>query len=54
VTENGEVVRPVIEAVSGLILVHDHIEHPLQSVLDAPMRADDLAKRSAVIAVLRR
>lgn len=33
--------RSVILAVSGLVLIHDHVEHPVQSVLDAPMAAHD-------------
>src|SRR5450756_872894 len=31
----------MILAVSGLIFVHDHVEHPMELVLDAPMAAHD-------------
>jgi hypothetical protein len=31
----------VVLTISGLILLHDHIEHPMQAVFDAPMAADD-------------
>src|ERR1035437_2182509 len=33
--------RPVVLTISRLILVHDHVEHPVELVLDAPMAADD-------------
>ena len=33
--------RTVILAVSGLTLVHDDVEHPMELVLDAPMALHD-------------
>ena len=34
-------------AVARLILVHRHVEHPVQAVLNAPVGTDDVPKRSA-------
>jgi hypothetical protein len=31
----------VVFAISGLILIHDHVEHPVKLVFDAPMAAYD-------------
>src|ERR1019366_1754819 len=31
----------MVLTISRLILVHDHVEHPVELVLDAPMAADD-------------
>ncbi len=37
--EDGEVFGAVFLAVTGLILVHDDVEAPMQAVLHAPMGA---------------
>ncbi|CCV05727.1 hypothetical protein MESS2_1650010 [Mesorhizobium metallidurans STM 2683] len=42
VAQNGEVVWTVAQSAPVLILVHDDIEAPVQTVLDAPVRAHDL------------
>jgi len=39
-SQHGEVVRSVIGTVSGLVLVHHHVEPPVQAALDVPVRAD--------------
>ena len=44
VAEDGEVVGAVVEAIAGVVLVHDDVEAPVQGVLDRPMRAGDLAE----------
>ncbi len=36
--EDGEVTRPVVLAIAGLVLFHHHNEHPVQAVLDAAGR----------------
>ena len=35
--QQGDVLRSVILASSGLVLVHGHIENPMQAVLNPPM-----------------
>src|SRR5665811_1403655 len=40
--QQGQVLGTMILAVSGLIFVHDHVEHPMELVLDAPMAAHDV------------
>src|SRR4051794_32186683 len=42
--QQGDVLRSVILAVSGLILVHSHVEDPMQAVLNPPMGAGHLAE----------
>ena len=42
VAQDGEIVGSVVEAVSGLILVHGDVQHPMEAVLDGPMGARDL------------
>jgi hypothetical protein len=42
--QQGNVLRPVILTVSGLVLVHGHVEDPMQAVLDPPMRTGHLTK----------
>ena len=42
--EDGEVVGAAVEAIAGVVLVHDDVEAPVQGVLDRPMRAGDLAE----------
>jgi hypothetical protein len=37
--QDREVLRPVILPISGVILIEAHIEHPVQTVLDPPVRA---------------
>ena len=44
VAEHGEVVWAVVFSVAGVVLVHDHIEHPVEAILDAPMGAGDVAE----------
>jgi hypothetical protein len=45
--EYGEIERSMIGAGSGVVLIEGHIKHPMQLVLDAPMRAyDDEGLRS--------
>src|SRR5439155_14194099 len=39
--QDGEIVGAVVQAVAGLIFIHDDVEAPVQPVLDAPMRAYD-------------
>lgn len=39
--ENGEVLRPVTLADAGLVLIHDHVEGPMETILDAPVGWDD-------------
>src|SRR5882724_5613889 len=41
-TEDGKVVWSVVASVSGLILVEDDIERPMEVVLDGPMLSGDL------------
>ena len=41
--EHGQIVRPVVHAVSSGVFVHGHVEAPVQTVLDAPMAAHDFA-----------
>ena len=36
----------MVLAVAGLVLVHGHVEHPVEAVLDPPMCADDLTEPS--------
>jgi hypothetical protein len=36
--QDGEIVGAIVEPVSGLILVHGHVEHPMERVLDGPYR----------------
>src|SRR5438552_7122821 len=38
--QNSEIIRAVAHTASNLILVHNNIEDPVESVLDAPMRAN--------------
>src|SRR5262245_7811625 len=40
--QDGDVLRPVVFAISGAILVEDHVEDPVELVLDRPMGADDV------------
>ena len=42
--EDGEVVGAIIQAISGIVFVHDDVEAPVQGVLDRPMRAGDMAE----------
>src|SRR3954454_15145048 len=44
VAEDGEVVGTVIQAVSGIVFVHDDVEAPVQAVLDRPVRAGGVAE----------
>ncbi len=44
VVEHGKIVRAVIHTGSVLVLVHDDVEAPLQSVLDAPIGAYDVVE----------
>src|SRR5437667_6722120 len=39
--QNGEVLRSVVLAVAGAVLVEDDVEDPVQLVLDTPMGAGD-------------
>ena len=39
-SQNCQVFRAVILAVSGAVLVEGHIQHPMQGVLDGPVGAD--------------
>ena len=41
VPENGEVLGPVALADAGLVLVHNHAEGPMETILDAPVGSDD-------------
>ena len=43
VAEHGQIMRPVVHAVSSGVFVHGHVEAPVQTVLDAPMAAHDFA-----------
>ena len=40
--DDGEVLRPIIFAGSGVVLKEDDVERPMQGVFHAPMRAFDL------------
>src|SRR4051812_14086558 len=42
--QQGDVLRPVIIAGSGLVFVHGHIENPMQAVLHPPMGAGHSAE----------
>ena len=42
--QNREVIGAVVAAASDLVFVHHDIQDPMQAVLDAPMRAGDLAQ----------
>ena len=44
VSEDGEVLRSVAEAVSGLVLVHIDVELPMQGVFDIPAAEYDVEK----------
>src|SRR5208283_3981982 len=44
VAQHGEIVWGVVEASSVVILVHDHVQPPVQLVLHTPMRAHDLVE----------
>src|SRR3954471_18863954 len=35
--QDGEVMRAVIAAVSGIVLIHNHVQDPMQVVFDCPM-----------------
>ena len=48
--EHGEVLRGVVLAASGLVLVEDDIEGPMQGVLDAPVLAHDGEKLGGRVA----
>lgn len=40
-TQKGQVFWAVVLAVSRLIFVHNHVEYPVEIILDAPVAADD-------------
>jgi hypothetical protein len=40
----GEVLRTVVQPGPRLILVHDHVETPMETVLHAPVGAGNLAE----------
>ena len=42
--QQGDVLRSMIQAISGLVLIHGDVEDPMQSILDAPMSTHDLAE----------
>src|SRR5208337_3710433 len=42
--EKGDILRSVILSISRLVFVHGHVENPVQSILDPPMRPRHLAK----------
>src|SRR4051794_20774218 len=44
VTEDSEVVGAIIQAISGIVFVHDDVEAPVQAVFDRPVRAGDMAE----------
>src|SRR5215471_12457820 len=37
VAQDGEIVGSIVEAISGLILVHNDVEAPMEPIFDAPM-----------------
>jgi len=39
--QQGDVLRSMIQAISGLVLIHGDVEDPMQSILDAPMSTHD-------------
>ena len=43
VAEHGQIVWPVVHAVSSGVFVHGHVEAPVQTILDTPMTAHDFA-----------
>src|SRR5881392_1040502 len=46
--QNGEVLRSVVLAVAGAVLVEDDVEDPVQLVLDTPVGAGDCALATTV------
>src|SRR5215203_3036340 len=52
--QQGDVLRPVIAAVSGLVFVHGHVEDPMQTVLHPQWARATAPKRSALSGVLSR
>src|SRR5690242_21596537 len=43
-SQNREVLRSMVLAVSGAILVEDNVENPMELVLDRPVGADHIEK----------
>src|SRR5688572_31687038 len=41
-SQQGDVLRPVVFAISGTVLVEDDVEHPVELVLDGPMGSHDM------------
>lgn len=52
--QKREVLRPMVLAIAGLILIHDDVEYPVQPILDAPMAAHDSVEAFGVTALLSR
>src|SRR5208282_6912333 len=46
-SQDGEVLGAMTRSVPGLVFVHDHIQPPVQAILDAPVRADDFVEAFA-------
>src|SRR5262249_9425017 len=44
VAQDGEIVGSVVEAISGLILIHNDVEAPMESIFDAPMGTHDIGE----------
>ena len=44
-TQDGEVFWAVVLAVAGAVLIKGGVEHPVEAVLDAPMRSHGLGER---------
>jgi hypothetical protein len=43
-TQNGKIFRAIAQSSSVLILVHDHIQPPVQAILHAPVLAHDFVE----------
>jgi hypothetical protein len=41
-SQEGEVFGSIVLAVSGAILVEDDVEHPMEAILDRPVRPGDM------------
>src|SRR5450830_949886 len=48
VAQDGEVFGAIVEAVSGFVLVHGHVEHPMEAVLDSPVCPRNLSEARRV------
>lgn len=48
VVKDGEVLRRVAGADAGRVLIHGHVEDPVEAVLDRPVTAHDAGERCSV------